>query len=258
MNQLIASLVQAVDGQAGLMFAVFLRVGAAMALMPGFGERAISFRVRLVLTLAFSAIVWSMTFQARGQSSAGFQPIMLLSETLAGLALGVFFRLFVFILQIAGTIAAQAMSLSQIFGGAATPDPLPAFGNLLLVAGFALAMSMGLHVKLAMALAQSYQVMPLGKPLIAADVTEWGVAGLVSAFSTAFSLAAPFVLLSLCYNIALGAVNRAMPQLMVAFIGAPAITFGGLLILLVAAPLILSGWLVLFDRGLAHPFEALF
>ena len=54
-------------------------------------------------------------------------------------------------------------------------------------------------------------------------------------FALAFSLAAPFVTAALLYNIALGVINRAMPQLSVTFIGAPALTAGGLLLILVAA-----------------------
>ena len=59
-------------------------------------------------------------------------------------------------------------------------------------------------------------------------------------------IAAPFVIGSLLYNVALGIINRAMPQLMVAFIGAPALTWGGLALFAVAAPLILSVWLAAF------------
>ena len=55
------------------------------------------------------------------------------------------------------------------------------------------------------------------------------------------------------YNVALGAINRAMPQLMVAFIGAPAITAAGLLILLLASPVILHFWGVRLDLALADP-----
>ena len=40
-----------------------------------------------------------------------------------------------------------------------------------------------------------------------------------------------------------------MPQLMVAFIGAPAITAGGLLILMLAAPVILHFWIGRLDLG---------
>ena len=57
-----------------------------------------------------------------------------------------------------------------------------------------------------------------------------------------FSLAAPFVIMGFAYNVALGAINRAMPQLMVAFVGAPAITAAGLLVLMLAAPVILHFW----------------
>ena len=55
------------------------------------------------------------------------------------------------------------------------------------------------------------------------------------------------------YNVALGAINRAMPQLMVAFIGAPAITAGGILILMLAAPVILHFWGLRLDRLIADP-----
>lgn len=73
-------------------------------------------------------------------------------------------------------------------------------------------------------------------------------------FANAFTLAAPFVITSLIYNVALGAINRAMPQLMVAFVGAPAITAGGLILLMLISPLILSIWLDEFNIRLANPF----
>ena len=76
----------------------------------------------------------------------------------------------------------------------------------------------------------------MGLPVPAADVAAWGTARVAQAFALGFSLAAPFVIAGFAYNLALGAINRAMPQLMVAFIGAPAITAGGLLILMLAAP----------------------
>ena len=55
-------------------------------------------------------------------------------------------------------------------------------------------------------------------------------------------LAAPFVTTSLLYNLTLGVINRAMPQLMVAFVGAPVITLGGMVLLLWCAPTMLAVW----------------
>jgi flagellar biosynthetic protein FliR len=44
-----------------------------------------------------------------------------------------------------------------------------------------------------------------------------------------------------------------MPQLMVAFVGAPAITAGGLFILMLAAPTILTFWSGRLDLVLSDP-----
>ncbi|MEJ2037160.1 MAG: flagellar biosynthetic protein FliR, partial [Maritimibacter sp.] len=49
-------------------------------------------------------------------------------------------------------------------------------------------------------------------------------------------------------------INRAMPQLMVAFVGAPAITAGGLILMFLSTPILLNIWgqgLIMF---LNNPF----
>ena len=74
------------------------------------------------------------------------------------------------------------------------------------------------------------------------------------AFELAFVLAAPFVLMSVLYNLALGVINKAMPQLMVAFVGAPVITLGGLFLLFLAAPTMLTVWMSGLDQFMANPF----
>ncbi len=256
MDAALADMIRQAEPTVLQFFAVFLRVGAAMALMPGFGEQAVPVRFRLLLGLAFTAIVWPMAGPGVQAIGVGIDPRLFLTEPVAGLAMGIFFRLFVMVLQLAGMMAAQATSLSQIFGGGATPDPMPAFGNLLVIGGLALAMIAGLHVKLALALAQSYSVMPPGSFPVRADLAAWGVAGVTRTFGLAFVLAAPFLIASLIYNVALGAINKAMPQLMVAFVGAPAITLGGLILLAISAPVVLQLWLAAFDRGLSQPFGA--
>ena len=86
---------------------------------------------------------------------------------------------------------------------------------------------------------------------------QWGLGGISRAFALGFSIAAPFVIAGLIYNVALGAINRAMPQLMVSMIGAPAQTLGGLALLMIALPTGLLVWHDAFDAFLANPFEVL-
>ena len=236
---------------------VFFRVGAMMALLPAFGEAVIPLRVRVAIALAFTAIITPAL--APTLPPVPTQPFALLrlvaSETIAGFALGAGLRLFVIVLQMAGTIAAQATSLSQFFGGAGV-DPQPAMSQILVMGGLALAVTLGLHVRLAELLLLSYQLFPVGQFLNPADLGDWGVTQVSRAFALAFTLAMPFVILSLVFYVALGAINKAMPQLMVAFVGAPAITFAGLALLLLTAPLVLPIWHDAFAAFILDPTSA--
>lgn len=237
-------------------FVVFLRVGAAMALLPAFGEQVVPMRVRLGLALAFTLVVAPAVAPEAAALAARPNGWIraLATEVAAGLALGIALRLFVMALQTAGTIAAQATSLAQFFGGAGV-DPQPAISQLLVVGGLALAVMAGLHVRLAELFVLSYTLMPAGVFVPGWALAEWGVAQVARAFSLAFSLAAPFVVAALVYNMALGAINRAMPQLMVAFVGAPALTLGGLVLLLLVVPGALAVWLGALGGFLSDPFS---
>lgn len=266
---LLGQLLSFSEAEIYVLFAVFARVGAVAGLLPGFGEQVIPARVRLAAALAFTAIVWpavSPGLAAAGLAPGGPGPVgdsaapplaigrLLLAETIAGLALGLALRFMVLALQLAGSMAAQATAVSQIFGAGVTPDPSPAIGNILVMAGIALALAGGLHVKAALAMISSYDVLPFGVFPVAGDIAEWGVARAASAFALAFTLAAPFVVASLAYNVAMGAINRAMPQLMVALVGAPALTGAALIFLLLAGPVGLAHWAGLLDEVLAAPF----
>lgn len=252
MTEGLAELLDYAD--AGLIGAVlvFARIGGIVALLPGFGEQMIPARVRLMIALAYAMVVWPMLAQGP-EDPARPVLMMLLIEAGIGVMLGISVRLMVFALQLCGSIIAQSTALAQIFGAGVAPDPMPAIGNILMLAGITLAVAMGLHVKAAVLMARSYEILPMGLGVAGADVAAWGTARVASAFALGFSLAAPFVIAAFAYNLALGAINKAMPQLMVAFIGAPAITAGGMLLLLLAAPLILRIWNLRLDAVLAGP-----
>jgi flagellar biosynthetic protein FliR len=226
---------------------ILIRISAAMALLPAFGEQVTPMRVKLVAAVGFTLVVapavWpevSVALETRSWAS------LIGTEVIAGLSIGILFRLFVIVLQIAGTVAAQSTSLSQIFGGGLGNEPQPAMSTLLVVAGLCLAVMAGLHIKIAEALILSYQLFETGNPVSAIDLSRWGIDRIGHAFALGLGLAGPFVLASLIYNLALGAINRAMPQLMVAFVGAPAISLGGLILLMLVAPLMLTLWLTIF------------
>ncbi len=236
-------------------FLVFLRVAAVMALVPAFGEMMVPVRVRLAATIAFTLVVAPAVIPELQRSAALEGPILILglSEVITGLALGLSLRLILMALQVAATISAQSTSLSQLLGGASV-DPQPAIGFILLLAALALAAELGLHVQISMMFIMSYELITPGSPIASSDLAGWAVDAVSAAFSFAFTLAAPFVAVSLLYNLALGVINRAMPQLMVAFVGAPAITLGALFLLALTAPLMLWIWVDHFGTRMQSPF----
>ncbi|WP_299607877.1 flagellar biosynthetic protein FliR [uncultured Tateyamaria sp.] len=250
-----AEAISLLQTQLWLGFVVFLRVGAAVALLPGFGEQSVPVRIKLVVAIAFTLIVAPALPQEPPDLSINSMVLLVATETVAGVLIGLGVRLFTLALQTAGAIAAQSTSLSQILGGASI-EPLPAMGYVLSVGAIALAVMAGLHIKAAHLLIHSYVLLPMGLFSTGSDVADWGLTQVAHAFELAFLLAAPFVLMSVLYNLALGVINKAMPQLMVAFVGAPVITLGGLFLLFLAAPIMLSVWLAALDQFMASPFEA--
>lgn len=238
-------------------FLVFVRVSGVMAVLPAFGERAVPARIRLILAIAFTLISFPavpVSTQVAAPDSLFFVRNVI-GEAIAGLTIGLIIRFTVMALQIAGAIIAQSTSLSQLFGGGAV-DAQPAMGHVLFTGGLALAVTLGLHEEVAVLIIQSYEFMPMGMLPTSDELSQLMVAHVAGTFALAFAFSAPFLIASVIYNTALGVINRAMPQLMVAFVGAPAITFGGLALLLVCAPFLLEIWVQKFFSVIENPLGA--
>jgi flagellar biosynthesis protein FliR len=231
---------------------VFLRVSALVSLLPAFGDRSVPTRVKLGLSIAFTMIVAPAIPVISAPEGVYLLAGFAVSEVGIGLALGFGIRMFILVLQTAGSIAAQSTSLSQILGGAGV-EPVPAMGFVLVVGGLALAVMAGLHMRAAAFLIASYDLLPFSTIPDGRQMSQWGLRQISQGFSLAFLMAAPFVIASVIYNLTLGVINRAMPQLLVAFVGAPVITFGGLFLLFASAPVMLAVWVDALNLFLQNP-----
>jgi len=228
---------------------VFMRCGAIMALLPGPGDRHVPLPIRLGMALALTVLVVPALPPLPWSGPAG-----LLSEAINGLILGAGLRLLMNALHTAGAIAGQSTSLSQIMGGAG-PEPMPVFSNLLGMAAVALICAADLHLRLIEFVLLSTELLPVGQLPSVEATASWGVGRVAHAMALAFSLAAPFLVTATLYNVALGAMNRTMPSLMVSFIGVPAITLGSLALLAITAPVMLGIWMQAWHQALSAPLD---
>jgi len=238
---------------------VFTRIGAALFLVPGLGERAVPVRLRLGAALALAVLLAPLIAPLVERSPATVSALagMILAEAAVGLVIGLAFRLLVMTLQTAGSVAAQNLSISQMFGAGVAPEPEPTIATLLGMGGIVLALMAGLHVHLVAALAGLYQTLPFGQMPGSGELAEWSIARVAETFALGLSLALPFIAIAFAYNLALGALSRAMPQLLVALVGAPLLIGLGLVVLYLSVPEIFARWGAVLARVLADPLGGL-
>jgi len=251
----LAEIFAAADAAVLTALGVFTRIAAAAFLVPGMGERAVPVRVRLGIALALTLLLWPLVAPLGDQTPgtpAGLARL-LAAEAVSGLLIGFGLRLMIMVLQIAGMTAAVHLSISHMFGSGVAPTPEPTIATFLALGGIVLAMKAGLHVALVAALAGLYDVLPFGRFPLAAEAGRLSLARLAEGFAIGLSLAFPFVAVSFAYNLALGALSRAMPQLLVALVGVPLLVGLGLGTLWLVLPAIYDRWSAMVAGTLAFP-----
>src|SRR3954467_11448051 len=152
---------------------MFARIGTMVMLLPGLGEVSIPMRVRLVVALALTAVLFPLhraAFQIDLQSPG---PVLILlgEELLIGAVLGLTARLAISALQVAGSIVAQQLGL----GFVTAVDPTQGqqgviVGNFLTVLGITLIFATDLHHLVIAGLHESYALFQPGEVPLAGDV----------------------------------------------------------------------------------------
>ncbi|MCK5576555.1 MAG: flagellar type III secretion system protein FliR [Sphingomonadales bacterium] len=215
-------------------FLVFTRMGAIMMLLPAIGEVIVSSRIRLLLGLSISFLIYSVVGSALPSMPASPLDlgVLLFIEIFIGLMIGGAMRLVMTALHVTGTIISfqTGLAAAQHF------DPAQGTQGALLssvfsIAGVTLIFVTDMHHLLIGAMRYSYEWLPVGQGLQTATFAELVVGFVAGAFMLGVQLSAPFLVYGMVYNIGLGIVARLMPQLPVFFIGMPLNIFVGFFLL---------------------------
>lgn len=220
---------------------IIARLSFIIFLMPGIGEQVIPARVRALVLIGIAlAMATSGVFPAPQASSFPDLFALILTETFIGFALGAMLRVTIWMLTIAGTVIAQSIGLAQFLAPALEHEAQTLTANLLSMAGAAVLLSANFHVEVIVSLVRLYADIPLGAlTLISGPMLAQSF---FSAFGFALLLAWPFVAINLLYNICLGFINKALPSLMVAFVGAPFMVGAGTMLLALSIAGLLIAW----------------
>jgi flagellar biosynthetic protein FliR len=247
---------------AGDLFAllfVFARIGAALMLLPGFGEVFVAIRVRLLIALALTIVVTPVVAHLVPPNPDGAMAMLIVlgREIAIGLFLGALSRIIVAALHMAGVIIGFQTSLSN----AMMFDPLNAgqgslFGNFLNVLGVFLIFAADLHHLLLLALVDSYATFAPGAVLPVGDFSSTVVRLLCDSFRLAMQISAPFIVMGMLFYLGLGLLARLMPQVQVFFIAIPIQIVIGILVMIPALSVAMMWFLGGFEnlfRGILLP-----
>lgn len=216
------------------LFVAFCRIGACVMVMPGFGSMRVAVQIRLFLAVALSMailpLVWDSIYPKVSTGSYTYLSLVG-GEVLIGATLGMIARFYVLALQFAGTsismlIGFNSMSSSDV----AEPMVQSELATLINFVGLLLLFVLNFHQIIIIALAHSYQFLPVGHVFETQTALVTLTDTLSKSFMIMLQLASPFIIYGLVFNIAIGMVNKLAPQIPIYFISLPFILAGGLIL----------------------------
>lgn len=218
------------------LFLVFARVGTCLMLLPGFSAAQVLPRLRLFVAFAITLAVFPLVQPQI--STAGIAPdpsslfVKIAAEMLTGATFALPIRFLLGALAFMGETVMQIIGLNPIPGvvmdeGQAS-TVLSAF---LTTSAVVLFFTLGLHANAILAIAASYQLVPLGELLAQEGIVARLRDGLSDAFVTVLRLSAPFLIFAIATNFVSGVVNKLTPQIPVYFVATPFLIAGGAVLL---------------------------
>lgn len=236
----------------------FLRIAAVVMSAPAFSGGMVSGRVRILLALSLTGIIVPLlpaAPQVAAFSVAGV--LLVVQQLLVGVALG-------FAVQIvfdALIVAGQAIAMSMGLGFAMAIDPqrgvnVPVVSQYFVVLATLTYFSINGHYLLIDALVDSFTSIPIGEPILGDGGSDllWTLVSWVSQmFAGAVQIALPAMAALMMVNLAFGVISRAAPSLNLFAVGFPITMLLGFLILIFSMPNIIDA----FARILAEVFNSI-
>jgi flagellar biosynthetic protein FliR len=232
---------------------MFARIGTMVMLLPGVGELSVPSRVRLVIALILTAVLFPLHQAAYTIDLRSPGPVLIAlgQELMIGVVLGMTARLTISALQVAGSVIAQQLGL----GFVTAVDPTQGqqgiiVGNFLTLLGITMIFATDLHYLVIAGLHDSYRLFAPGEMPVVSDVTQLVVRTTADAFRIGIQLSGPFLVFGLVFNVALGVLSRLMPQMQVYFVAVPLSIMIGYLILLVVVGAMMGAFLTFVGSAL--------
>lgn len=214
------------------LMAIGARVSGLMIFAPFIGGVSIPMRMKAVLAVVLTAVLYPAFAPYAGQVSVAQWPLLLTSEMLVGIAIGITTNLVFDAANMAGQVVSVQMGYSLVN----ILDPQTQVDTNVMsvfVQTFAMLifLTLDVHHWILRAIAHSFQYLPPGSgtPNAAFTMQALHVAG--SVFGVGVQIAAPVLTASIIADFLLGLLGKASPQMPLIFLGPAIKGLFGLLLL---------------------------
>ena len=231
---------------------VFSRLGAAVMIIPGIGEAFVPVRVRILVALTVTAVMYPVVSPLLPDTPDSVLAVILLvfGEVTIGLFMGSVARILATALSTTGTVVA----IMTGFANATLFNPMLQDQSALTAVFYSLLGSLLIfitnsHHLVLTALMDSYTIFVPGAPLPFDNLSEAMSRLVAGSFLLGVQLAAPFIIVVTLFYICLGILARLMPQFQVFFVGLPLQIMLGLTIMIVTVSAIMLSFIDHFATG---------
>lgn len=232
---------------------IFSRVGTMFFLFPGFRGKQVNIRTRLSIALALAFILTPLLAdELPGLPKTTMMLFaLIMGEVLAGAIIATVALILFSAVQTTGTVIAfiSAMANSLVF------DPISEQQSAI-VAGFLtttatlLIFVTGLHHVFIRAMIDSYALFQPGVTPEISDAMALITRTVSETFKIGVQLAAPFIVVSIVYNLVLGVMTRLSPQIPIFFVAMPAQIVVSMVLLMITVPAIMMAFMNYVQDGL--------
>jgi len=229
----------------GALLTISIRLTGIMLFAPFFGSVAIPARVKAVLVLALTALLYPMLSTKMPQITIGQWPTIVFGELMIGVALGVATNIIFDGVQMAGQVLSVQMgySLVNILDPQTQVEStvMATFHQMIAMLIF---LRLNVHFWILRALAHSFDYLPPSSGHFGGSFTSAVLQAGSSVFSVGIQIAAPVLSATIVADIALGLLGKAAPQLPLLLLGPAVKSMLGIVVLISA----LKYWPGIFER----------
>jgi len=236
-------------------FMVFVRLGAAIMVLPAFGEIFIPVNIRLALaltlTLALAPVVVPLIPVMPSTPLGLF--LLVAGEVLIGVLIGAVGRLTVTALHISGTIIAFQSSLAF----ALTMDPAQGLQGALIASffsllGLTLIFALDIHLVMIRGIHDSYEIFAPGQVPLTGDMAEMALDLVAASFKLGVQMAAPFIIYGVVLYTGIGLLARLMPALPFFFVIMPLQLYMAFFVLAITVSGIMLWFMTHFEQNITQ------